>query len=77
MDKALGIGQFGTVTQCADALGISRQAVYKWPDPLPVAIQDRIIATLVRQGRSIPRELISSGLDRQPAAAANDEAAAA
>lgn len=38
----------GTVTSAADAVGISYQAVVKWPDVLPARIVDRVQAALWR-----------------------------
>lgn len=32
----------GTGTAAALALGISRQAVSKWPDPLPLKVEQRV-----------------------------------
>ena len=48
----------GSVSNVADAIGISYQAVYKWPDELPKAIADRVIAACVRTGRKVPKELL-------------------
>lgn len=39
----------GSVAATADAIGISYQAVSKWPDELPARIEDRVIAALARQ----------------------------
>lgn len=49
----------GTTAAAAEALGITYQAVDKWPPVLPVRIGDRVIATLVRQKKRIPRELLT------------------
>lgn len=48
----------GTTASAAEALGVTYQAVDKWPDVLPVRIGDRVIATLVRQKRRVPAELL-------------------
>jgi hypothetical protein len=46
MKKAQAIkllaGKYGNATDAARILGISRQAVYKWPDPLPRRIAKRV-----------------------------------
>lgn len=39
----------GTVVLAADAIGISYQAVDKWPDDLPDRISDRVLAVLARK----------------------------
>lgn len=46
----------GTVSDAAKAIGISYQAVHKWPDVLPEAIADRVIAAVAR--KHLPPELI-------------------
>lgn len=53
----------GTVSAAAEAIGISYQAVEKWPDPLPRRIEDRVIAAVAR--RLLPHHLI--GTDGAPA----------
>ena len=39
----------GTVSAAANAIGISYQAVDKWPDVLPPRIADRVYAVLARK----------------------------
>jgi len=39
----------GTTAAAADAVGISYQAVDKWPDVLPPRIADRVLAALARK----------------------------
>ena len=53
----------GTIAAAADAIGISYQAVDKWPDELPDRISDRVLAVQAR--RHLPPELI--GADGAPA----------
>lgn len=48
----------GTVTSAAEALGVTYQAVAKWPAVLPPRTSDRVIATLVRQKRRVPAEFL-------------------
>lgn len=50
----------GTISAAAESVGISYQAVDKWPDVLPARIVDRVIATLVRQGRKVPAEVLAA-----------------
>ena len=38
----------GSVATTAKAVGISYQAVNKWPDNLPSRIEDRVVAALTR-----------------------------
>lgn len=56
----------GTVAAAAAAVGVSYQAVDKWPEVLPDRIVDRVIAALVRQGKAIPAELVAE-LSKQAA----------
>ena len=53
----------GSVAAAADAIGVTYQAVDKWPDPLPARIEDRVLAVLAR--RHLSPELI--GTDGAPA----------
>lgn len=39
----------GSITSAANAIGISYQAVDKWPDELPPRIADRVYAALWKQ----------------------------
>lgn len=39
----------GSVASAAKAVGISYQALGKWPDPLPPRLEDRVIAAVARQ----------------------------
>lgn len=39
----------GTTAAAADAVGISYQAVDKWPEVLPDRIADRVMAAVARQ----------------------------
>jgi hypothetical protein len=42
----------GTLTSTAKAIGITKQAVCKWPEILTPVLEDRVIAALVRQNFS-------------------------
>lgn len=67
MDKARAIELLGgTVTSAAKAIGVSYQAVEKWPDVLPDRIADRVVAALARQ--HLPPELIGEETPKQEAA---------
>jgi hypothetical protein len=58
MDKFKAIELLGgSVAAASDAIGVTYQAVDKWPDVLPARIVDRVIAALVRQGKPVPPEL--------------------
>lgn len=61
-DKAIEL-LGGTVSAAAQAIGISYQAVEKWPDELPDRISDRVVAAVAR--KHLPPELI--GADGAPA----------
>ena len=43
----------GTVPAAAAAVGVSYQAVDKWPDPLPRRIADRVQAALWRMSHDV------------------------
>lgn len=63
----------GSVASAAEAIGISYQAVEKWPDPLPDRISDRVVAALAR--KHLAPELI--GADGAPPVQAATERKAA
>lgn len=46
----------GSTAAAAKAIGVSYQAVEKWPDPLPDRIADRVIAAIAR--KHLPPELL-------------------
>jgi len=47
----------GTIASAAEKIGISYQAVDKWPDELPQRIADRVLAALAR--KHLPAELLA------------------
>lgn len=57
MDKACAIEMLGgSIASAAAAIGVSYQAVDKWPDPLPPRIADRVLAALAR--KHLPAHLL-------------------
>lgn len=50
----------GTTAAAAKTLGVSYQAIDKWPDELPPRIVDRLIAHYVRQRKSVPPALLAN-----------------
>lgn len=46
----------GTVSAAAEAIGITYQAVEKWPDDLPDRIADRVVAAIAR--RHLPADVL-------------------
>lgn len=48
----------GSVSSAAAEIGVSYQAVDKWPDELPPRIADRVLAALAR--KHLPPELIGT-----------------
>jgi len=46
----------GSITAAAKRIGISYQAVDKWPDELPPRIADRVLAALARE--HLPAKLL-------------------
>lgn len=72
MNKASAIELFGSVTDLAVALGITRQAIYQWPDELAQDQQDRIVGAAIRTDRmrveqSEARKLHGSGRGHEAA----------
>lgn len=55
MKKTHALALLGGPAAAADKLGISYQAVTKWPDVLPPRIADRVVAAVARQ--HMPRAL--------------------
>lgn len=41
----------GSIASAAKAIGISYQAVHKWPEELPPRIADRVIAAEIRMAK--------------------------
>ena len=48
MKKSTAIRIFENPRKLADALGITRQAIYQWPDDLPLHLEDRIVGAAIR-----------------------------
>jgi hypothetical protein len=51
MDRDELINAFGGAKELAKLMGISFQAVYKWPERLPLRIMDRVIGAAWRHNR--------------------------
>ena len=51
MRKEEALNLFGNVTQLANAVGVSLQAISSWPEVLTDRIADRVIAAGVRTGK--------------------------
>ena len=49
MTKTEAIRMFGTATRLARAIGITPQAVYQWPEVLTPALNDRVMAAMMRR----------------------------
>lgn len=60
----------GTTASAAKEIGVSYQAVDKWPDELPPRIADRVLAAVAR--KHLPAEL--TGIE-QPTEGASDRPA--
>ena len=61
------------MSAAAEAVGISYQAVKKWPDQLPPRIADRVLGVCVRKGIEVPRKF----LEPKPTQALTQQAHAA
>lgn len=48
----------GSVATAAAAIGVTYQAVDKWPAELPDRIVDRVIAALVKSNQPVPLDLL-------------------
>ena len=56
MDKQKAIELLGgSIQGCADAIGVSYQAVKKWPNTLTPRVADRVQAALVRMSKASKR----------------------
>ena len=66
------------MSAAAEAVGISYQAVKKWPDQLPPRIADRVLGVCVRKGIEVPRKFLeqkhTQALTQQAQVAINSEA---
>lgn len=51
MRKEDAIEIFGSPVDLAKALGVTRQAIYQWPDKLGMDQADRVIGAAVRLGK--------------------------
>lgn len=65
MKKDEAIAIFGSTRAMADALGVTRQAIYQWPDVLPQDQEDRVTGAAVRLGK-----LKANGSAQKPRAVA-------
>lgn len=61
----------GTVSEAAKQVGVTYQAVVKWPDVLPPRIADRVLAALAR--KHLSKSLLKS-VDEAPAPPATEPA---
>lgn len=62
----------GTVASAAEEVGVSYQAVDKWPDELPQRIADRVLAALAR--KHLPKKVLAEVLGPAPAPEAQEAA---
>lgn len=66
MHKAKAIELLGgSVKAAADSIGVTYQAVEKWPDVLPARIADRVIAAIARKHPEV-RALIDVAASSEP-----------
>ena len=63
----------GSAVSAADLMGVTYQAVNKWPHQLPLRISDRVLGACVRRGLEIPPRFI----EQKPAQALSNRAQAA
>lgn len=55
MKKIEAIAMFGSPKDLAAALGVTRQAIYQWPEDLSQEASDRVIGAAARLGKAMPR----------------------
>ena len=55
----------GTMRAVGDALGITRQAVYQWPEVLPQDTSDRLVGAAIRLNLLSPNQDQRTGERRQ------------
>lgn len=61
VDKANAIELLGgSISAAAEAIGVTYQAVDKWPDPLPPRVADRVYAYLWRREKGLAAEVDST-----------------
>ena len=54
----------GSVPAAAEAIGVTYQAVDKWPDPLPTRIADRVQAALWRRAQEAIQAVVAPTKER-------------
>lgn len=63
MTKNDAISLFGSVRGLADALDVTRQAIYQWPDNLNSNYQDRVVGAAIRLGKDVSQFHVASDGD--------------
>lgn len=68
----------GSAASAADLMGVTYQAINKWPTVLPQRIADRVLGVCVRHGIAVPGRHLSraSAKPKQPPAPAHQAQAA-
>lgn len=56
MRKQQAVDLFGSPSQLAEAIGVTRSAISAWPEALSDKIADRVVAAGIRAGKD-PRRL--------------------
>ena len=59
MTKSDAIQLFGDVKSLSNALNITRQAIYQWPEDINESTKDRIIGAAIRCKKTVPDQFIS------------------
>ena len=49
---------FGSVTELAKAMGVTRQSFYKWADPLPQSKADQVLGAYMRTAEERDRKAV-------------------
>lgn len=58
MKRQTAIEAFGSVAKLAQALNMTRQAIYHWPLDLPLDYADRVRGAALRLGITLPTDEI-------------------
>ena len=67
MEKKKVIELFDGVASLAEKMGVSRHAIYMWPDVLPQTVADRVVGVCMRNNID-PTPLLISEEDAREAA---------
>ena len=59
MTKLEAIRQFGSVIKLAHALGVTRQAIHKWPLQLPRSLELKVLGAICKRDHEWDRTFLA------------------